>query len=198
MGDGPLRRRAEDFIRRRRFLGFLAGGRTSRYLGIIGVLIPLVVYFYYIVIESWCLSYCWNFIRGGIGIELDQSIQQQVQTSRDISATRLATSSTASWSQGELHQSVIFWIIVSVLNLWFLYRGLSKGIETFCKWAMPLMAVCGVIVLVRVLTLGTPDPAVPENNVENGLGFMWNPDFGKLGTSKPGWRRQGRSSSAFR
>jgi len=32
-----------------------------------------------------------------------------------------------------------------------------------------------VIVLVRVLTLGTPDPAVPDRNVINGLGYMWDP-----------------------
>src|SRR5690606_5470441 len=36
------------------------------------------------------------------------------------------------------------------------------------------------IVLGRVLTLGTPDPAQPEQNVLNGLGFMWNP--GDVGT----------------
>jgi SNF family Na+-dependent transporter len=40
---------------------------------------------------------------------------------------------------------------------------------------MPLMALCAVVVLVRVMTLGTPDPAHPEQNVLNGLGFMWNP-----------------------
>jgi SNF family Na+-dependent transporter len=162
-------------------LGILGRGRISRYLGIIGVLIPLVIYFYYIVIESWCLSYCWNFIRGGIGIELDQSVRDQVQTSREFFSDSIGDKFNGVMLDGRLHQSVVFWIIVSVLNLWFLYRGLSKGIESFCKWAMPLMAVCGLIVLVRVLTLGTPDPAAPQNNVENGLGFMWNPDFRALG-----------------
>ncbi len=162
-------------------LGILGRGRTSRFLGVIGVLIPLVIYFYYIVIESWCLSYCWNFIRGGIGIELDQPIGQQVQTSREFFSQSIGDKFNGVMVEGDLHQSVVFWMIVTVLNVWFLYRGLSKGIESFCKWAMPLMAVCGVIVLVRVLTLGTPDSTVPENNVENGLGFMWNPDFRALG-----------------
>jgi SNF family Na+-dependent transporter len=37
------------------------------------------------------------------------------------------------------------------------------------------MAVCALIVLVRVLTLGAPDPDHPEQTVLNGLGFMWNP-----------------------
>jgi SNF family Na+-dependent transporter len=161
-------------------LGVL-GGRTSRYLGVIGVLIPLVIYFYYIVIEGWCLAYCWDFIRGGIGIDLDQTVSQQVGTSREFFADTTGAKFNGVTMEGGLHESVIFWLIVSGLNLWFLHRGLSKGIESFCKWAMPLMAVCGLIVLVRVLTLGTPDPNIPENNVENGLGFMWNPDFSKLG-----------------
>jgi SNF family Na+-dependent transporter len=46
--------------------------------------------------------------------------------------------------------------------------------------------VCAVIVLIRVLTLGTPDPAQPEQNVVNGLGYMWNPDFSAL-TSFQTW-----------
>jgi SNF family Na+-dependent transporter len=45
---------------------------------------------------------------------------------------------------------------------------------------MPLMAICAFIVLVRVLTLGTPDPTAPDQNVINGLGYMWNPDFSAL------------------
>jgi SNF family Na+-dependent transporter len=35
-----------------------------------------------------------------------------------------------------------------------------------------------------VLTLGTPDPAKPDQNVVNGLGFMWNPKFEALGTAQ--------------
>jgi SNF family Na+-dependent transporter len=34
--------------------------------------------------------------------------------------------------------------------------------------------------LIRVLTLGTPDPAKPAWNLIDGLGFLWNPDFGAL------------------
>jgi SNF family Na+-dependent transporter len=45
---------------------------------------------------------------------------------------------------------------------------------------MPAMAVCAIIVLIRVLTLGTPDPARPNQNVINGLGYMWDPKFKAL------------------
>jgi SNF family Na+-dependent transporter len=61
------------------------------------------------------------------------------------------------------------------INFFLIYRGLSKGIEVFCTYAMPALVFAALIVLVRVLTLGTPNPALPEQNVVNGLGFMWNP-----------------------
>lgn len=162
-------------------MGVFGKGAGGRYLGVIGVLIPLMVYFYYILIESWCLAYTYDFVRGGIGIDLAAPVVDQVATSRAHFTATTGSDMNGVMIGGGLHQSVVFWLIVFALNVYFVYRGLSKGIETFCKWAMPLMAVLGIIVLVRVLTLGTPDPALPEQNVVNGLGFMWNPDFSALG-----------------
>src|SRR5690606_9623223 len=43
-----------------------------------------------------------------------------------------------------------------------------------CKIAMPALAICAVILMVRVLTLPA-NPEAPEQNVLNGLGCMWNP-----------------------
>jgi neurotransmitter:Na+ symporter, NSS family len=40
---------------------------------------------------------------------------------------------------------------------------------------MPALIVIAFIILIRVLTLGTPDPARPDQNVLGGLGYMWNP-----------------------
>ena len=71
----------------------------------------------------------------------------------------------------------MLWALVFAVNITLVYRGISGGIEKFCQLAMPTMAVCAVVVLVRVLTLGTPDPAFPDQNVMGGLGYMWNPDF---------------------
>ncbi len=77
--------------------------------------------------------------------------------------------------------TIISWVVVFAINLFFVFRGLSKGIEKFVSWAMPAMAICALIVLIRVLTLGTPDAANPDQNVINGLGYMWNPNYSKLG-----------------
>ncbi|MBN1901030.1 sodium:calcium symporter, partial [Candidatus Sumerlaeota bacterium] len=59
-----------------------------------------------------------------------------------------------------------------------------KGIELVNKIAMPTLVVLGIALMIRVLTLGAPDPAHPDWNVVNGLGFMWNPDFSRLGDPK--------------
>jgi len=78
---------------------------------------------------------------------------------------------------GGVQPLLVFWIITFTLNFVLIFRGLSKGIEAFCIRAMPVMALCAFLVLIRVLTLGTPDPSLPDQNVVGGLGFMWNPQM---------------------
>ncbi|MGB5347626.1 MAG: hypothetical protein WBN23_15775, partial [Woeseia sp.] len=162
-------------------MGLWGRGSVARYLGSFGVLVPMVVYFYYVLIESWCLSYAWSYLSGGVGIVPGQSVTEQVAASELYFNETTGANFDGLLVHGGLHPSVIFWGIAFALNIYFLYRGLSRGIETFCRWAMPAMALCALIVLVRVLTLGTPDPSLPEQSVATGLNFMWNPDFAALG-----------------
>ncbi len=161
-------------------MGVWGKGAVARYMGAFGVLIPLAVYFYYVLIESWCLCYSWNYLRGGIGIVAGQPAEKQVETAKQF-LTSITSSDQNGWfANGALHQSVVFWIIVSAINIYFVFRGLSKGIEKFCSWAMPIMAVIGIGVLIRVLTLPA-DPVNPDaQNVAAGLNFMWNPDYKTL------------------
>lgn len=162
-------------------LGVIGGGRVARYLGVMGVLIPLAVSFYYVFIEAWTLGYFWKYLTGGLGIDPTTPIAQQ-----SAASATFYNQFTGNGADGALFTwggtgTIWFWLITFGLNIYFVFRGLSKGIEKFCTWAMPAMAVCGLIVLIRVLTLGTPDPAQPTQNVVNGLGYMWNPDFKALG-----------------
>ena len=154
-------------------LGLVGRGRVARYLGVLSVLIPMVVYMYYVYIEAWCLQYSWAYLVGSV--HLSGSITDQV-----AAAGQFFGDTTGTNANGVLHISAVFWIIVVILNIILVYRGLSGGIEKFCQFALPAMAVLAIIVLVRVLTLGTPDPALPDRNVVNGLGWLWNPDFSKL------------------
>lgn len=140
----------------------------GKYLGIMGIIIPVVIYMYYVGIESWCLGYAVNFLRGGLhlGTAADSGayFSSFVGMGEDGGAMRFSPDSMLPWL-----------LVVFVVNFFFIYRGITKGIETVCNWGMPALVILAGIVLVRVLTLGTPDPAQPDNNVSNGLGYMWNP-----------------------
>jgi len=160
-------------------MGALGGGAVGRYLGVIGVLIPLAVSFYYTYIEAWCLGYTIKYLLGGIGVATGAQIAEQTAAS-----AQFYTDFTGRGENGVLAAGSMFtfwcWVATFAVNIWLVYRGISKGIEKFCSWAMPAMAVCATIVLIRVLTLGTPDPNLPDQNVVNGLGYMWNPNFSAL------------------
>jgi NSS family neurotransmitter:Na+ symporter len=154
-------------------MGVIGKGRVARYFGVLAVLIPMVVYMYYVYIEAWCLQYAWQYLTGGI--RLEGSITDQVRA-----AGQFFGETTGTNANGVLHISALFWLIVVALNICLVYRGLSGGIEKFCQFALPAMGILAMVVLIRVLTLGTPDPVKPDQNVLNGLGYLWNPDFSQL------------------
>jgi SNF family Na+-dependent transporter len=158
-------------------LGVMGKGAVARFMGSFGVLIPLVVYFYYVMIESWCLCYAYNFFTGGIGIDSGAAMADQAATSTAFFESVTGSATDGFLAQGGIHQSVWFWLITFAINIFFVYRGLSKGIEAFCRLAMPAMAICAFIVLIRVLTMPTE---VEGQAVSDGLNFMWNPEFDKL------------------
>lgn len=150
----------------------------AKYFGALALLVPLVIYMYYVVIEAWCLCYAWHYAAGDLMLGSDPKAYGDF-------FSRFVGSEADGALFGGSGRTLLFAIAaVFVLNFVLIYRGVSGGIEKFCKWAMPLMAVLAVVVLVRVLTLGTPNPAHPERSVLNGLGFMWNPSFEALGSPK--------------
>jgi NSS family neurotransmitter:Na+ symporter len=161
-------------------LGVFGKGAAGRYLGVLGVLIPLAVSFYYTYIEAWCLGYFWEFLTGGIGVDTAAPIAEQTARAAQVYSDMTGRAANGVVSAGTM-ETLVFWVLAFTVNIWLVFKGISKGIEKFVSYAMPMMAVCAMIVLIRVLTLGTPDPAVPDQNVVNGLGYMWNPDFSALG-----------------
>lgn len=165
-------------------MGAIGKGRLARYLGIFGVLIPLGVSTYYMFIETWTFAYFLKYISGGIGIVQGTPIADQAAASSSFYSLITGVDGDGMLFTGDSKFTVISWVVVFAINIYFVFKGLSKGIEKFVSYAMPVMAVCALIVLIRVLTLGTPNPAIPEQNVVNGLGYMWNPDFSALGNFK--------------
>lgn len=153
-------------------MGLLGGRPIWRYFGVLGLVIPIIIYMYYVLIEAWCLGYAYHYLTGGLHLGDDPS--QYADKAGAFFNSFVGANQDGvglnNWSSGV----AMFWFITFGLNFVLVYRGVSKGIEWFCVRAMPLMGICALIVLVRVLTLpGNPD--APDQTVINGLGFMWNP-----------------------
>ncbi len=155
--------------------GLLWRNPAARYLGAFGVLIPTALVMYYTYIVSWCLgfsffsaagSYFGETTREGMGAFLDGYIGVAQND-----------------HFGGLGFAYLFFMVTVVLNVWILSRGVVKGLEWLAKTLMPVLLILGVVLVARVLTLDA-NPAHPDWNVSNGLGFIWNPDLSLLGDAK--------------
>lgn len=149
----------------------------ARYLGGLGIVIVVLLYCYYVYIESWCLGYAYHAIIGTFqqpGLQFGQFFGDYVGAAQNGSAFHFAPA-----------QVGLFVVLTFLLNFWFIHRGVSKGIELVCKWALPALILLALVILVRVLTIGTPDPAKPDQNVLNGLGYLWNPGDIAAGLRNP-------------
>ena len=147
----------------------------SKYLGALGIVIPFVIVIYYNFIESWCLGYSWFSVTGKyFGHANRDAMGKFLRGFQGVESNEFFSS---------LVPILIFWGITIALNFYFLYKGISKGIEILAKYGVPLLFVFGIILVIRILTLGTPDPSHPELNVASGLGYIWNPDFSRLGSA---------------
>jgi neurotransmitter:Na+ symporter, NSS family len=141
----------------------------ARYLGVLFLLVPLGISLYYFCIEAWCLGYAVNFATGGIHFETSAD-------SGGFFSSFVGLSGNGSALTLGIAKAGIYLAACFFLNFLLIYKGVSRGIEKFCLYATPALLVIALVVLVRVLTLGTPDPAKPHNNINTGLGYMWNPD----------------------
>ncbi len=145
----------------------------AKYVGVLGLFVPLVIFFYYTYIESWCLGYSFFSIFGSY-----KNIVNPGEMSGFLNKFRGLTPGS------NLGLAYVFFLVTFTVNMIVIYRGLSRGIEFLCKIAMPILVVGAIILVVRIFTLGPPIADKPDQNIVNALGFMWNPDFGALKSPK--------------
>ena len=147
----------------------ISRSRYWKYLGLAGVVIPLCIAMYYIALEGWTLGYAWHTAMG------DLDFNNSKEYGEFFSDFTGAQQDGAVFFSGE-STLLIFFGVALLANFYLLYKGVSKGIEWFSKISMPILLITAIIVLIRVLTMGTPNDAYPDRNVSQGLGYMWNPD----------------------
>ncbi len=138
--------------------------RFIKYFGVIGIFGPLVIFIYYTYIESWTLAYSFFALIGKYGKISDQATMQSFLSGfQGLEKNRYFSG---------LGPAYLFFVITFIANIWVIYYGIKGGIEKLCKWAMPLLFIFGLVLLGRVITLGTPDLTRPDWNVFNGFGFL--------------------------
>jgi SNF family Na+-dependent transporter len=147
----------------------------AKYLGAIGLAIPFCLVLYYTYITSWTLGYSVFSLTGKyFGI-------QHYHGMVDFLAAYQGKTANAHFNG--IGTAYFYYLVTLVLVVWILRRGISRGIELLAKVSMPLIVLFGILLVIRVVTLGTQNPDQPDWNVFNGFGFVWNPDFSMLKNS---------------
>jgi NSS family neurotransmitter:Na+ symporter len=147
--------------------------KAAKYIGSIGISIPLLFAVYYIYIESWTLGYAFfSLIKKYFGITEMGKMNTFLKDYQGANAN------------GEFFTTILvaifFWIITLSLNTLVISKGISGGVEKLARVAMPVLIFFGIILAIWVFTIGTPDAAKPDQSVTNGLGYVWNPNFSRL------------------
>ena len=150
--------------------------RGAKYVGLLGVFGPWVIFLYYTYIESWTLAFSYFSLAG---------LHTQAATQTSMASFLKAFQGLAPTAQfPNLGTAYFFFLVTFGLNLVVVAGGIRKGIEFVSKAFLPLLFVFAFLLVGRIFALGAPDPARPEWSVLNGLGYLWNPDFSVLGNSR--------------
>ena len=165
---------------------YVAGGRKIRwgFAGCLNTFSPFVIAMYYIVIEAWCLAYAAQYLGGllqhvGLGFSLFSDVAPGLKFDSTSGYEKFFGRLVGVGQDGSLFgvgTRAILWttLACAAMNFILIYKGVSKGIERFCKTVAPLILLCAVAVIIRVVTLGNPT-GTPGQSFIDGLGFMWNP-----------------------
>ena len=156
--------------------------KVAKYLGVLGLFMPLVILIYYCYIESWTLA--WTFF----------SLTGATQ-GLDETAMRGFLGSYQDLGNGSVHAvwtPFLFFFVTLATNIWVVSRGLTAGIERLAKIGMPLLFIFATVLVVRVLTLDPHPITEMVNGVAttrmwspmDGLNFMYSPDWSALNSPR--------------
>jgi len=144
---------------------------AAKYVGVVGLVIPLVVMIYYTYIESWTLAFTWFSLTGDyFGNTTQEQMTGYLQSFQGIGdpATR-----EHAW-----YTPYGFFLVALGINVWIISKGISGGIERLARIGMPILFLFATILAIVVLAL----PAGPDGaSVADGLQFIYNPDLSRIG-----------------
>ena len=106
----------------------IARSTTWKYLGLAGVLAPLAISMYYMYLEGWTLGYAWHTAVGDLSFSKGEEFGSFFGNFVGANAHGAIFSGQSTLP--------IFFLIALLCNFYLIFRGVSKGIEWFCKLSM--------------------------------------------------------------
>lgn len=159
--------------------------RAAKYIGILGIFLPLVIVIYYTYICSWTLAFSVFSIFG-------------MYPSPDIAVGTVSAAEYLKPYQSYLYSYIgvdgagtflmpdpaayFFFIVTLVIGFWVLVKGVSGGIEVLNKLAIPALFVMALVLFLKIISLTSPTN--PDYTVSRAFAFLWEPDFSGLWSSK--------------
>lgn len=147
----------------------------AKYLGVFGLFVSLSVLIYYTYVISWTAGFSFfSITKEFFGFNELTSMNEFLKSYQGAGDTHFNGIGTA----------YLFLMITFFSTFFVLFRGINKGVELLAKIAMPLLILFGIILVIWVFNVGTPNPEFPDRSVADGFAFIWNPDFSQLSDSK--------------
>ena len=147
--------------------------KIAKYVGVIGIVMPLVVFIYYTYAVSWMAAFSFFSV---VGDYFGQTTVDQMRGYLVDYQNIFDSAIHPGWV------TLLFFIATLDFVTWILSRGLSGGIEKLALIGLPVLFVFAFILMIRVLTL----PPTPLGSVSEGLNFIWNPEWGKVLDARSG------------
>lgn len=145
---------------------------AAKYLGVVGLIVPLCVMIYYTYIESWTLAFAWfSLTKDYFGHTTQAGMIEYLRSFQAIPAEGAPVYHHPFTPYG-------FFLATLAINIYVLSKGISGGIEKLAKIGMPILFFLAIILAIVVLTL----PAQPGigATAAQGLEFIYKPDFSRV------------------
>lgn len=131
----------------------LSNGTPWKLIGYFGVVTGFLIAGYYVVVSGWCLQYIYASVAG------------HLTGDADYVKTYFESFSAHPWKP-------IVWLLVFIMiSHYIISRGVEKGIEKSSKLLMPLLFILLIVIAVAACLLP---------NAQNGISFLFHPDFSKV------------------
>lgn len=131
----------------------VSGGKTWKYVGLLGVMTGFLITGYYAVVSGWCMQYVYASVIGELHGD-----------------SRFVQSYFASFSTDPIRP--ILWLgVILFITHYVIIHGVRGGIERASKLLMPTLFILLLVIVVASCMLP---------GASKGIQFLFNPDFGKV------------------